>query len=34
MLLELNLSESVDFIRVNKCFKIKKETLRSSSSLP
>lgn len=30
MLLELNLSVSVDFIRVNECFKIKRETLRKT----
>lgn len=29
MLLELNVSVSVGFIRVNECFKIKRETLRN-----
>jgi hypothetical protein len=34
MLLELNLSVSVDFIRVNECFKIKRETIRKTSLVP
>lgn len=34
MLLELNLSESVVFIRVNECFKIKRETIRKTYLVP